>query len=126
MYPCKQAATANRYKLFSPRIASHNVTRVVLELSLSSKVHTCLYCLTSSHPSIQLHLSVFIFSSTMEITRVEQLFGELLQATRIDPLKEMTEQEVTGDIEQWLYDDEPDSIRDVPDNLSGEEKRGSV
>ncbi len=52
------------------------------------------------------------------------LFGELLQATGIDPLKEMTELAgVIGNIEQWLYDDNPNSICDVPkNNLTREEE----
>ncbi len=60
----------------------------------------------------------------------KRLFGELLQATGIDPLKEMTEQgeqAVIGNIERWLYDDDPNSICDVPaavpNNLTEEEKR---
>ncbi len=54
-----------------------------------------------------------------------QLFGELLQATGIDPLKEMTEWAgVIGNIERRLCydDDEPNSIRDMLNNLTGEEE----
>ncbi len=53
-----------------------------------------------------------------------QLFGELLQATEIDPLNKMTERAgVIGNIERRLcYNDDPNSIRDVPNNLTGEEE----
>ncbi len=53
------------------------------------------------------------------------LFGELLQTTGIDPLKEMTEQgeqAVIRNIERWLYDDDPNYICDVPNNLTEEGK----
>ncbi len=54
-----------------------------------------------------------------------QLFGELFQAPKIDPLKEMTERAgVIGNIERRLcYDDDPNSICDVPNNLDEEGKR---
>ncbi len=52
-----------------------------------------------------------------------QLFGELLQATGIDLLKEMTEwTRVIGNIERWLYNDDPNSIHDMPNNLTREEE----
>ncbi len=53
-----------------------------------------------------------------------QLFGELLQATKIDPLNEMTEWAgVIRNIKRRLcYDDDPNSIRDVPNNVTREEE----
>ncbi len=85
------------YKLFSPRIASHNATRGTVRLSF--------------------------FSSNMENhSSRRQLFGKPLQATGIDPLKEVTELAI-GNIERWLYNDDPNSICDVPkNNLTGEEE----
>ncbi len=52
------------------------------------------------------------------------LFGELLQATEVDPLNEMTERAgVIRNIEWRLcYDDDLNSIRDVPNNLTREEE----
>ncbi len=61
----------------------------------------------------------------LPITRT-QLFGELLQTTGIDPLKEMTKQEeqaVIGNIKRWLYDDDSNYICNVPNNLTEEGKR---
>ncbi len=76
------------------------------------------------HVLLRIGINCSLFES-LPITWI-QLFGELLQTTGIDPLKKMTEQgeqAVIGNIERWLYDDDPNYICDMPNNLTEERKR---